>query len=458
MLTNALNDPTSLSRLETLGNDLAKAVQTLVTYRSRGGAYSRAVSDEAPANLHKTSIGTPDPASEAHQINKSILRYSNQIRNLVQQPADFLQQLATQNQLLACLRWLGEFQVLAFIPLHGSVSTQDVADLAGMPEAHLSRVVQMTVTAGFLRQPQPGQVAHTALSASFVTNPSLLDAVLFLSEVAAPTALQMAAATQNYGISQRPDETAYNLTFHTPNAFSNAYEQRPRLQRQWPAYLRFGMGDFEASAINILSQYPWNVLDGATVVEVGSLSTVVATALVALYPSLRFVVQMSDPTADDMHHHSTLHLDHGLRANKGITIQQRSPGALQTVVNASVYIIHLPAASPTVTSVEVPARIVAELRAHIGILRANRRSAILLVTSPLGRRDGVSPDVEAAARLRDLSKWQLANCREIEMTEITELLSSVRDNLGKLAVTKQFMAPDNAVIALEVQYQINTER
>jgi hypothetical protein len=144
----------------------------------------------------------------------------------------------------------------------------DVADLAGVPENSLSRIVEMTGMAGFLQQPQPGHVAHTAVSAPFVTKPSLLDAALFISEVAAPSALSMAAATQNYGVSQRPNETAYNIAFHTPTAFANACEQRPRLQRQWPAYLRFGTGNFEASMIDILSQYDWSSLGSATVIEV----------------------------------------------------------------------------------------------------------------------------------------------------------------------------------------------
>ena len=101
-----------------------------------------------------------------------------------------------QNQLLACLKWLGEFQVLACIPLSGSIPFKEVADLAGVPETQLCRIVRMTATAGFLYKPWPGHVAHTALSATFVTNLAFLDATMFLAETAAPTAMHMAMATQ----------------------------------------------------------------------------------------------------------------------------------------------------------------------------------------------------------------------------------------------------------------------
>lgn len=177
-----------------------------------------------------------------------------------------------QNQLLACLHWLGEFQVLACIPLSGSVPFKDVADLAGVPSTQLSRVVRMTATAGFLHEPQPGHVAHSALSAPFVTKPSFLDAAMFLSEIAAPTALQMAFATQRFGHSQRPDESAYNVAFGTEVAFASVCEQRTKLQRQWPAFLRHGTGDVDACVTDILTRLDWRSLGNASVVEVSVLT------------------------------------------------------------------------------------------------------------------------------------------------------------------------------------------
>ena len=162
--------------------------------------------------------------------------------------------------------------MLACIPLSSSVSFKDVADLAGVPDTQLCRVVRMTATAGFLHEPQPGHVAHTALSAPFVTKPSFLDAAMFLSETAAPTALQMAVATQRFGHSQRPKERAYNVAFNTSATFASACEQPSKLQRQWPAYLHYGMGDVDASVTDILTCLDWLSLGNASVVEVSLLT------------------------------------------------------------------------------------------------------------------------------------------------------------------------------------------
>ena len=192
-----------------------------------------------------------------------------------------------QSQLLACLQWLGEFQVLAYIRLTGSVPAKDVADLAGVPETQLCRVVRMTATAGFLHEPLPGYIAHTALSAPFVTKLSYLDAALFLARTAAPAALKMAAATQRYGHSDRPNECAYTIAFDTSQTFQMACEQRTKLQRQWSAYLGCA-GDLGDSFTELLSQLNWRDLGNSSIVEVSHLTF---QTLQNCAPSLRRLIQ-----------------------------------------------------------------------------------------------------------------------------------------------------------------------
>jgi hypothetical protein len=154
--------------------------------------------------------------------------------------------------------------VLACIPLGHGVPIEDVAELAGVPEPQLSRVVRMMATTGFLHEPQPGHVAHSSLSAPFVTRPSYLDAAMFLTETAAPVALQMPAATH-------PQESAYNLVFNT--TFASVCAQRPKVLRQWSAYLRYGMGDKDTNAMDVLPQFDWLGLGKSSVVMVASSSS-----------------------------------------------------------------------------------------------------------------------------------------------------------------------------------------
>ena len=173
-----------------------------------------------------------------------------------------------QNQLLANLQWLCEFQVLACVPIDDVVPLSDVAFFAGVPEAELLRVVRMLATAGFLRECDGQRLAHTPLSAGFVTDPGLLDAATFLSSTAAPTALKMSAATKLHSGSQRPDESVYNLAFNTSSTFAELCERDPRLRQQWFAYLSYGAADEDTSIKRVLIQRDWACLQGATVVDV----------------------------------------------------------------------------------------------------------------------------------------------------------------------------------------------
>lgn len=153
-----------------------------------------------------------------------------------------------------------EFQILASIPVTGSVPSKDVADLAGVSETQLRRVVRMTATAGFLFEPQPGYIAHTALSAPFVTNLSYLDATIFLAETAVPASLQMAKGSAMSSIvgSEAPTVSS---------SLSSAYVSETKLQRQWSAY-QLCTGDQDDGITEMLSRLNWHSLKNTCVVDV----------------------------------------------------------------------------------------------------------------------------------------------------------------------------------------------
>ena len=161
--------------------------------------------------------------------------------------------------------------MLACIPLQGAVPTKDVAEIIGVPESQLRRIVHLTASAaGFLQEPRPGHIAHSALTAPFVARPSYLDAATFLSDMAAPAALHMTRATQRFGESARESESALNVALNTDSPFAEMCERQSKLQRQWPAYLHHALGgDGEPSAEDVAACFDWRSLGSAAVVEVG---------------------------------------------------------------------------------------------------------------------------------------------------------------------------------------------
>ncbi|EME79050.1 uncharacterized protein MYCFIDRAFT_190109 [Pseudocercospora fijiensis CIRAD86] len=348
------------------------------------------------------------------------------------------------NQLLACLKWLGEFQVLACIPLKGSIHARDVADLTGVPETQLCRVVRLMATAGFLHEPRPGQIAHTVLSGAFVTDLSLLDAGMFLSETAAPVALHMATATERQSDLQASN-SAYSVAFNTSQPFEAACVERSRLHRQWSAYSRCA-GDAEDKTVELFGQLNWRSLGSATIVDSCAQSTDLVLELAKLYPSLHFVVQMNNAAAVQQ---EACRRPESEDVKRRMKIQERMPSAPQTVKDAAVYILRLPA-----TLRPSAVQILAELRAHLGALRANSSATLILATPLLPEPGTLDPDSEARARVRDLARLQLTNETDLELSELIELVNGVHDSNGRFRVVSKLRSRDSAATAaLGIKYQ-----
>ncbi|KAF2429263.1 O-methyltransferase family protein [Tothia fuscella] len=425
----------SSKQLESWSNDLAVAAKTLCDRRQ---------SDDDASMSHLAMTTTNMITRESDGAKRNIFAMPGRMQTHSAEPTEFIQQLAHQNQLLACLKWLGEFQVLACIPLSGSIPIKEAADLAAVPETQLCRIVRMTATAGFLHEPDPGHIAHTALSAPFVTNLSFLDAAMFLAETAVPTALHMATATQRHGQICSSGKSAYSIAFNTSQPFELACVERARLQRQWAAY-RSLAGDMDDCLIELLKRLNWWSLGNACIVDACAYSTKAATALAEAYPSLRFVVQMKEPASDG---NGTIGAGQGETWDGRITVQKRMPGAVQMVSDAAVYIIRLSTPSPCHTT-----NILAELNAHLGVLRANALSTLILAPQLLPEPGTVDPVIESMARLRDLSRLQLTNECSLELDELIKMINSVHDGMGRLVVINKIRSGKSATAALGVRYQ-----
>ncbi|KAL4917413.1 hypothetical protein BDW62DRAFT_201845 [Aspergillus aurantiobrunneus] len=391
------------------------------------------------------------------------------------QPSSFLQQLTLQatevkTQLLANLQWLCEFQVLACIPLDGQVAFEEVADISNVPVDQLQRVVRLMTTAGFLCEQTSGHIAHTPLSASFVTEPDLLDAALFLAQVAVPAALKMPRSAHQFSPYNRgllcptttqPESRLMGLA-------EDVDPTHPKIQRQFAAYLAHGILD-EASAVDeVLKLVDWEAVGASTVVDVQAQSPATITMLAELAPAAQFVVQTSSPsnghsglmTGSDggtgVPSWMTYHLPSSI--SNRVSVQTRTSAATQTVRGVAIYILRVPSPSPIFPWETMRSQTVLELQAHLQALRTQPNSRIILTALVLPPPGAIDQRTEAMVRLRDMSLLQLSNERQPSKTEIIELLTGIRDSTGGLVVSREITGPASAVIGLEVRYQYSNDR
>ena len=168
-------------------------------------------------------------------------------------------------------------------------------------------------------------------------------------------------------------------------------------------------------------------------------------ALAEMYPALHFIVQMIDPAQNS---NATVGADRADDLSGRITVQRRMSAAVQVVKDAAVYILRL-----TAPTSSLPTQILTELRAHLGVLRANASATLILAPPLLPEPGTVDLDVEAMARLRDLSHLQLTNEGGLELGELMEMVNSVHDSRGRLVVANKLRSRNSATVALGVKYE-----
>nr|UWK20069.1 hypothetical protein TBALE_g4 [Trichoderma balearicum] len=437
-----------VSQLEACTRELSNALQTLITKH-----HDIVLSHTSP-ETSQVRANSPD----AYRARELALANLAKLQTMLSGPADFLQQMALQTQLLACIQWLGEFQVPACIPLDGSALMKDVSDLIGVSETQLGRIIRVASLGGFLQEPTPGHVAHSPLSAAFVAKPSYLDAAMFLAGTAAPAAWKMAAVTKQARDS--PEQAQRDVVLHK-RFFEDVEEaELPRLQRQWQAYLRYGLGHYCDTATDILSCLETLQKDTALVVEVGARSTERVLALANKNPSLRLIAQLrpvfSSASSSFMgkNGNPALKLRH-----PRIQVQYRAPGTPQPVEDAAVYIINFPLPEPGATWTSLMEEIDNELRAHLIALQKRPAATLVLTVPALPERGTVHAEPGIGSRLRDLALMQLSNEREHEMSEIISLLNGMSDGHGRLVLMNKVRSVGHdGAVALEIKYQAYPDR
>ncbi|KAG5985731.1 hypothetical protein E4U54_005854 [Claviceps lovelessii] len=269
---------------------------------------------------------------------------------------------------------------------------------------------------------------------------------MFLAEHAAPAALKLASATQEFEDSQESNETAFNLAAKTETQFAVAREQSPRLGRQWAAFLQHAGGLPEDHAVaEAIAKLNWSNINkaGGQVVEVGAY--LAAKPLARLFPKLRFLVQLprgassgeprpcdsSDPSNPDQ-----------------IAITSRMPGTPQSVTSAAVYVLHLPSS--------LPCHVLTELQVHLPALRMSSGVMLIMTTRLLPGQDEPSMQGKqaAVAHARGLIMYQMTNEMEMDLFSLVQMIDTVRDSTGKLVLVHKLRSCSGTTVALVVKYQL----
>ncbi|CZT15474.1 uncharacterized protein RCC_01330 [Ramularia collo-cygni] len=418
--------------------------------------------DEASSLLKSNGSSAPTESRESIAAAEQKL-YASLYRTtaLLAQPRGFLFQLASHVQLLACLKWLGEFQVLACVPVNGCISVRELSALADAPEHILCRVVRLTATAGFLHESERLCVAHTAFSAAYTEDLSSSDAAMFLAKQIAPAALQfMAASHQCTGASMTQSVPTWNPTGYNFAAVQDPFAKEPQAARQWAAYCRSvsPMDDYLATVLTdkghasidlvpLLGQLEWPTTGITSIIQVCTAYNETSASLAKMSPDTQIVVQTYEtPSLDSC---MTTTSNPAEPSWRRIDRYMRQPNTPQQVKNATAYILQPEISRDELESLHLLA---CELKAHLDCLRINPTAFLIVAPRLLPQPGSVAVQVEAGARLRDFACVQLNNQCALEVDELAALIDSTANLYGRPVVITHMRDQTGATVALAVKF------
>lgn len=137
-------------------------------------ALSREMSTRAMAPPTGLEVGCTSDIWATHdtcidELRSNILGLVQSLEILLEGPHGFLHEYVSTNWEFGALYTLLEYDVLEKIPLDGSsISVDSIAPGTPLPPDKLLRICRLVATAGILREPKEGMLAHTAISETLV--------------------------------------------------------------------------------------------------------------------------------------------------------------------------------------------------------------------------------------------------------------------------------------------------
>lgn len=191
-------------------------------------------------------------SAEIVKAREAVLDDSKALYDLVLGPADVLRQLIWSPMNASVLRIIYHFKIYEAIPLSGGSTYPEIAKKVNLPEHRVKSVIRQAALNRIFAEDVPNHVIHTASSAIFLRNKSMLDwSGHFLEEIF-PTSVKMVEAMEQFPASEEPGESAFSIAFNTGSIFKFFDENVDRQARFFGAMAGVGKS-FGLSVQHIIS-------------------------------------------------------------------------------------------------------------------------------------------------------------------------------------------------------------
>ncbi|KAL9094170.1 MAG: hypothetical protein Q9165_003585 [Trypethelium subeluteriae] len=416
-----------LSLLQQYAKDVSLAADTLTTYCTEQGLPQPSFGAQAP------SITIPYSAPlKVQNARQQLISSAADLQKLATEPAEFLQN-----------------QAIHHVPLGEQISYGKLANDAKVPEFQLRSVARMVMTSNLLCEPNPGHVAHNAVSALFVKDWKQLEWANFMTTVSMPAAAGFAEATRRWGVDDKQNHVAFCVGMKTDKWPFEYWAQSKELSDRFARYMASVQSSYSTSLEHLVNGFDWARLDKGVVVDVGGSTCSSTIALANAFPDLTFITQDLPDTVANAAKLLSAQTD---SIGRRISARAYNFFTPQPIQDGDVYLFRM------IMHDWKKAECIAILRNQLKPLKAKPSARVLIMDTVLPPPGSISSVEEAILRVRDLAMIQSFNSTERDLTEFQELFGESKDEDGSL-VLKNVIRPAGSVMSvLEVAYERFGER
>ena len=197
------------------------------------------------------------------------------------------------------MRALYTFDIAKHVPLHGAITFAHLARATAVDEPRLTRIVRYLTLNHVLTEPEPGTVAHSAISKFLLANDGVgIDFVGHILEEVVPSAISQTDCLQNPRFDV-PPELDCGLAVAlggSKSSFFDVVSQHPETTKRFARAMKYfsSPGGYNSHE-RVLTDFDWAGLGRAEVVDIGGSLGHVAVDLLKYAPNLQKVTVQDLP-------------------------------------------------------------------------------------------------------------------------------------------------------------------
>lgn len=189
------------------------------------------------------------------------------------------------------------------VPKEGTISLSDLQTKTTLDKINLARLLRFAMTKGLFREPEPGQICHSAASLALMEDQALAAWVGFNTEDIFPAGANVLKALKTYPEATSLVRTGFQFAFNTVDQepmFVTFGKDPLRAKRMGGAMASLTGGEGYEVFRLVDGGYDFSDVDarGGTLVDVGGSHGFVCVDLAKKYKNMKFIVQDLPKTVD----------------------------------------------------------------------------------------------------------------------------------------------------------------